>query len=877
LFVGSASAFADTSALVMSGSSTFNLSGNQATVKNLTATSGNTITTSGSGTDTDVFTISGLSATAAALFTDGTTRKLALTINGTGTVDPLSNASNTFSGGLSLTNARISVVDNSAITGGRYGTGVITIGTGSQMYYNAANRTVSNDIVVNANSNVGSRTGAFRVDTTGNVLSGTITAGAADAMFNVGGGTGGLTITGKITGASGLQARNTNGTALTLTLSNAAEDNDYSGNTSIGEATVRLVLGASNQIANGAGKGNLTATGTLDLAGYNETINGLSGAGIIEGGATGTVTNTFTLGDGDANGLTFSGVIQNTAGTLSLTKIGTGTQILTGANTYTGATLISSGTLQIGNGGTTGALSSSSAITNNGTLSFNRTNTVTQGTDFASGLSGNGALTTSGTGTLILSGTNNYAGSTTISNGELRVTSANAIAGTSGITVNSGRFALDGSITTGSGKSITINGSGGNFFGALQGNSGNNVWEGDVVIGSTAGTRLGVNAGTFRVNGVISGSTVANGITLRPNAGTVLELAGASTYAGDTTIISGTGVVTLSGGSNRLPTGTRLIFGASATSGILNLNGQNQEIAGLSVISGTANEIRSTDSAVLTVNTATASPSNWAGRITGAISLTKTGSETLTLTAANTYSGATTVTQGSLVLSGAGSVANSGRIHLAASTTLDVRGVTGGFTLGASQSLTGVGTISALGQTVTAAGTLSPGNSPGALIQDGGILALGAGGNLNLQVYDATGSAGVGYDTVSLINNATLSLTSLSNANPYLINLWSLSGINSDVNGNAINFDASQNYSWTLFSTSSEITDFSSDLFQINVAANNGTSGFSNSLNGGVFTVALADNNTDLVLQFTAIPETSVTLLGGLSALLLLRRKRRIA
>jgi hypothetical protein len=39
----------------------------------------------------------------------------------------------------------------------------------------------------------------------------------------------------------------------------------------------------------------------------------------------------------------------------------------------------------------------------------------------------------------------------------------------------------------------------------------------------------------------------------------------------------------------------------------------------------------------------------------------------------------------------------------------------------------------------------------------------------------------------------------------------------------------------------------------------------------------LADNNTDLVLQFTAVPETSVTLLGGLSALLLLRRKRRIA
>ena len=674
---------------------------------------------------------------------------------------------------------------------------------------------------------------------------------------------------------------------------------DFNGKTdSIGNVAI-VSTGATTSnptpIINTAGGGNLTI-GTLSITpveGFTSIVNSSTGTLTLGGDITftavttgraqisgnldlGSATRTFAvgLGTGASYDVLVDGSISSTAGAFGITKDGAGRMILSGANTFSGATLISAGTLQIGNGGATGTLSSASSITNNGILAFNRTGTVTQGTDFAAGIGGAGALTTNGTGTVILSGTNNYSGATTISNGELRVTSANAIAGTSGITVNSGRFSLDGGISTGSGKSITINGSGGDFYGALQSNSGNNVWEGAVVIGTTAGTRIGANAGSLRILGAISGSTVANGVTLRPNTGTVLELSGASTYAGDTTIISGTGVVTLSGGSNRLPTGTRLIFGGSAVSGILNLNGQNQEIAGLSVASGTANEIRSTSAAVLTVNAAAASPSNWGGLISGAISLTKTGSETLTLTAANTYTGTTTVSQGSLVLSGAGSVANSGRIHLAASTTLDVKGLIGGFTLGASQSLTGVGTISALGQTVTAAGTLSPGNSPGALIQDGGILALGAGGNLNWQVYDATGSAGVGYDTLSLINNASLSLTSLSNANPYLINLWSLSGINSDVNGNAINFDAAQNYSWTLFSTTSQITNFSADLFQINVGANNGTSGFSNSLNGGVFSVALADNNTDLVLQFTAVPETSVTLLGGLSALLLLRRRR---
>ncbi len=159
-----------------------------------TGASTNSITTTGAGSGTDTLTISNLTAASGALFTDNGTRKLALSINGTPTLDPLTNASNTFSGGLSLLNMRLGVVDNSATTGGRYGKGTITIGTGSQLYFNAANKTISNDIVVNANSNVGSRTGAFRVDTAGHTLSGTITAGAADAMFNAGGGNGGLTV-----------------------------------------------------------------------------------------------------------------------------------------------------------------------------------------------------------------------------------------------------------------------------------------------------------------------------------------------------------------------------------------------------------------------------------------------------------------------------------------------------------------------------------------------------------------------------------------------------------------------------------------------------------------------------------------------------------
>ena len=119
---------------------------------------------------------------------------------------------------------------------------------------------------------------------------------------------------------------------------------------------------------------------------------------------------------------------------------------LTGANTYTTATTISAGTLQVGAGGTTGSLSANSAITNNGTLSFNRSNTITQGTDFHREISGTGAVTQAGSGTLVLSGTNTYSAATTISTGTLEVSGASgALTATSAVNINGGTLLLSGS------------------------------------------------------------------------------------------------------------------------------------------------------------------------------------------------------------------------------------------------------------------------------------------------------------------------------------------------------------------------------------------------------------------------------------------------
>ncbi len=58
-----------------------------------------------------------------------------------------------------------------------------------------------------------------------------------------------------------------------------------------------------------------------------------------------------------------------------MTKGGLGTLVLTAANTYSGDTTISGGELQIGNGGIIGSIAGN--ITNNGTLTYNHSDTVT--------------------------------------------------------------------------------------------------------------------------------------------------------------------------------------------------------------------------------------------------------------------------------------------------------------------------------------------------------------------------------------------------------------------------------------------------------------------------------------------------------------------
>lgn len=197
------------------------------------------------------------------------------------------------------------------------------------------------------------------------------------------------------------------------------------------------------------------------------TVNRVFSAGLILGHATSdstvTVANpinlnsttdarTIIVNDGSADvDAIMSGFISNAGG--FLIKAGTGTLALTATNTY-GAnflpgstfTTISAGTLQLGNGGTTGALTTTGTgdIQNDGVLAVKRTNT----TSLAFIIKGTGAFSQIGTGTTNLSAANTYTGPTTISAGTLGLTAGSSASPITVGPAGSLRFTLDSPITS---------------------------------------------------------------------------------------------------------------------------------------------------------------------------------------------------------------------------------------------------------------------------------------------------------------------------------------------------------------------------------------------------------------------------------------------
>ncbi|HEV2692085.1 MAG TPA: autotransporter-associated beta strand repeat-containing protein, partial [Verrucomicrobiae bacterium] len=212
--------------------------------------------------------------------------------------------------------------------------------------------------------------------------------------------------------------------ANTLVLNTA---NTYSGGTVVSNGV--LQVGTDNAIPS-TGLGDVTniSPAVIDLHGRQDTIGALDGNGTIDVSSGSSV---LSVGGNDNSG-TFTGILTNSGGTLGLTKVGLGTQIITRSNSYAGTSDVELGVLKVTDPYSLGG-GISPLVVNGGTLDI-ATNIFIPSLAGAGGTIANNSTTTTNIITVSGGGTTTFGGSIVTGNGKialrvlggsLRMTAAN--------------------------------------------------------------------------------------------------------------------------------------------------------------------------------------------------------------------------------------------------------------------------------------------------------------------------------------------------------------------------------------------------------------------------------------------------------------------
>ena len=526
-----------------------------------------------------------------------------------------------------------------------------------------------------------------------------------------------------ITGLTGTAAA----TAATLTDTTGTVNYDLALATgTIGAAgfsgnTIRYT-GAANTLAPGATSftvnGLMNASGGAWTIGPNPITIGANKELVITTNAQAVnISSAIQNSGSDASGLTFSSV--GAAGSAA------GVLTLTGTNLYTGPTTVNSGTLRFT--GATGKLSTASAISLNGAgiLLFDGA-TRTQGTDFASSISGTGRVIVNNVATLTLSGANSYSGGTLIYNGnnDSRVLFDNSGSlGTGPITFGNGTTYLGSTLGTpltlsnrivfiGQDKNANFGKQG---FGAAG--------TGDLTFTDTVSLNTGLANGQFvnvsdSTNVTFAGPVGGSGLYLNKSGTGTLTLSGANTYTGQTRVSGGTlsintiqdtmsttpnslglpgaGVV-ITNANNSIPTNSTIgLFTGGTLKYTGSTAGSSDRVVNLATAAGGAFALDASGSIPFALsggitNAGTSGTSTLTltgtgdGSESGAIingtgsnvtALTKNGGGTWTLSGPNSYSGATEVQGGTLLINGSNT--GPGEVNVGGSGTLGGTGMIAG-------------------------------------------------------------------------------------------------------------------------------------------------------------------------------------------------------
>ena len=524
-----------------------------------------------------------------------------------------------------------------------------------------------------------------------------------------------------------------------------------------GTATTSLVK-------NGTGKwtitGNVTDTGATTITQGTLEYQGSISSSSISNNAAMILNNANATSFAYANNITGSGTV---------TKSGLGAWTLSGTNTYTGTTAVNAGTLTLAgsSSGTLGAIQVGGA----GTATLNiQAGNYTQGAGgFFVGANGTGIVNQTG-------------GAVSWNNQDLQLLIGNGgNAGTYNLSGGSVTTAATGNATRGvmlgvnSDSSATFNLSGTGNLTVISTNR--------LMIGRSDSTEnnttslFSQSGGTATITGLTIGGGGANAATARTGNTATMTLTGgtftatnffslAAAHSDNSTInIGGTAVVTLP----NLPTarGTSATATLNFDGGTLKNSATGTFITGLTnafIEDGGATFDTSLNSTTISQNLLTHGSSLNGG-------LTKIGTNTLTLSGTNTYTGNTLVNGGNIALGNALALQNSaydtasvnGGLNVTGFATPTLGGLTGSVNL-TSTLITGYGSISTLtlnpqtGITNTYSGDVGNGNGSMALTK------TGAGTQVLSGVNTYTGATNVNAGKL-LINGSTSTSSAVTVAN----------------------------------------------------------------------------------------------------------------
>jgi fibronectin-binding autotransporter adhesin len=740
-----------------------------------TLNAGSTVAFTGGAGSTLSFDLGGTSTAADRLAITGAasgTGGTAITINGIGSTAPTTGPYTIITAASGLNTANFTLAKTKTVVNGTaYG---LTL-------TNTATTTVVNVTGVSgldAAYWTGDQDGVWNVNNSGNTnwataANGVTEAGATpnsvtDVFFSATGATNLTTALGADTTIYSLNytatsSATTLGTENTLTIGSAGSSGSSPGiNVASGSAAQTInapvTLGAAQSWTN-SGTNSLTIGGAVTNSGFGLTIAGsgpitvsgaIAGTGATIVSSSGTVVLSGPIsGNGpiSATGTGNTTISGNITGTSSLTKSGTGTLTVSGTNAYTGSTTLGAGTLRVASSAGLGASGQGITISG-GTLQLGSDTAVTSKNVTLSGnmiavldreTTGAGLTTTFGNLSALTTGR-----TITVSNG------SNVTSGTSTLAFG-GTLSLSGVTTTfdiGTGAAVNLSGStaGGaqtitltkNGVGTLIFSGNGGTWDGGAVT---------VSAGTLELRTRMGDNTQFSA-PITAAAGTTVRLANDT----GTQFISN---LMLSG--NMQVVADRLNSAATSTThslGNLSIGAQTLTISRGSNITGagiggvTFNEIinSGTGTTTLTGNATFNTEANTLltikGVTSGAFSLTKTGLGSVTLSAANTYSGGTVVNGGTLTL-GFGGVSSN---ILSSAGTLTL----GGGTL----NLTGTGTQTVGGLTTSLATSSIIVLAANETLNLGALTSAGAGSTLNINT-----SAGGANATTPALGTGIVTLT----------------------------------------------------------------------------------------------------------------------